>query len=149
MQERERRAIARDLHEAIGQQLTALKLVLDGADPNRPGERRSRLEPARAIAQEVIGRVRDLSLELCPSLLDDFGLVPALAWHVERFGARCGVRVRFEHEGLAPRYAADVETAVYRIVQEALTNVARHAEVDEVEVRPRAAGAASRRRGEP
>jgi len=79
--------------------------------------------------------VRDLSLALRPAMLDDLGLVPALLWHFERYTAQTNVRVTFKHSGLARRYQAVIETAAYRIVQEALTNVARHAGVREVTVR--------------
>src|SRR5207253_4700538 len=61
------------------------------------------------------------------AMLDDLGLLPALRWHCERYTAQTGVRVSLEHAGLEQRFPADVETAAYRIVQEALTNVARHA----------------------
>ncbi len=68
-------------------------------------------------------------------MLDDLGLVPALLWHFERYTGQTGVEVRFEHKGLQRRFAPEIETAVYRIVQEGLTNVARHAHVGEVTVR--------------
>lgn len=67
-------------------------------------------------------------------MLDDLGLVPALLWHFERYAEQTGVRVHFQHSGLNRRFAPIVETAVFRIIQEALTNVARHARVDEVSV---------------
>jgi signal transduction histidine kinase len=82
-----------------------------------------------------MGRVRDLSLDLRPSMLDDLGLVPALLWHFERYTAQTGVRVDFSHTGLEERFPPEVETAAYRIVQEVLTNVARHAGVPEVTLR--------------
>jgi signal transduction histidine kinase len=80
-------------------------------------------------------RVRNLSLDLRPAMLDDLGLVPTLLWHFDRYTAQTNVRVAFEHSGLVKRFAPDIETAVYRIVQEALTNVARHARTSQATVR--------------
>jgi signal transduction histidine kinase len=81
-------------------------------------------------------RVDNLSLDLRPAILDDLGLLPALLWHFERYTAQTNVCVTFRHSGLeGRRFASEVETAAYRIVQEALTNVARHADVSEVMVR--------------
>jgi signal transduction histidine kinase len=80
--------------------------------------------------------VRDLSLWLRPTMLDDLGLLPALVWQLRRYTEQTGIHVAFEHRGLERRFQpAEVETAAYRIVQEALTNVARHAGVGEAVVR--------------
>lgn len=135
VQETERRQIARELHDEIGQALTGLKLLLESA--NRPAGRnlRSNLGEARVLINELMSRVQDMSLDLRPAMLDDLGLVPALLWHFERYTGQTGVEVRFEHKGLQGRFAPEIETAVYRIVQEGLTNVARHAHVGEVAVR--------------
>ena len=89
----------------------------------------------RELIQDLAGQVRDFSQRLRPSMLDDLGLVPALLWHLERCTAQTGVRVDFRHAGLGRRISADGETAAYRIVQEALTNVARHAGVGAAAVR--------------
>jgi signal transduction histidine kinase len=95
----------------------------------------SGLEQALASVNELMRRVRDLSLELRPAMLDDLGLLAALRWHFERYTAQVEVSVDFKQTGLERRrFAAEIETAAYRIVQEALTNVARHAGVDKVEV---------------
>jgi len=135
VQEHERRRIARELHDEIGQVLTGLKLTLEMAT-RLPGDvARSSLEEATAMVQDLMARVRDLSLDLRPAMLDDLGLVPAMVWHLDRYGAQTGVRVSFEQSGLDRRFSPDVETAAYRIVQEALTNVARHAGVGEATVR--------------
>lgn len=135
VQETERREIARELHDEIGQALTGLKLLLETA--NRPSRRNSRssLGEAQVLINELMARVQDMSLDLRPAMLDDLGLVPALLWHFERYTAQTGVQVHFEHKGLQRRFAPQIETAVYRIVQEGLTNVARHAHVDEATVR--------------
>lgn len=134
VQESERRRIARELHDEVGQALTGLKLQLEMAAQSGPP---AGLESACSIARRLIEQVRDLSLDLRPAMLDDLGLVPALLWHIERYTARTGVHIRFVHDGLGERLAANVETAAYRIVQEALTNVARHARTHEATVRVR------------
>jgi PAS domain S-box-containing protein len=133
-QEAERRHVARELHDEIGQALTALKLFLEMNARAAEGTLADGLREIQGMVDELIGRVREMSLALRPPMLDDLGLVPTLQWHFERYTARTGVRVHFQHTDNG-RLPADVETAVYRIVQEALTNVARHAGVDEVTVR--------------
>ncbi|MBI2466954.1 MAG: GAF domain-containing protein [Candidatus Rokubacteria bacterium] len=137
-QEAERRAIARELHDEIGQALTALKITLEMSTRGTRDAAAARLGQAQALANELMGRVRDLSLDLRPAMLDDLGLLPALLWYLDRYSARTGVRVAFKHAGLERRLGANVETAAYRIVQEALSNVARHARTDEATVQLRA-----------
>ncbi len=135
LQEAERRHIARELHDQIGQQLTGLKLLLDTID-GRPVEMAlERLAEAHGLIEDLVGRVRRLSLDLRPAMLDDLGLLPALLWLFGRYTGQTGVRVNFEHAGLEQRVSEELETAAYRIVQEALTNVARHAGVSEITVR--------------
>ncbi|HEX3581066.1 MAG TPA: MHYT domain-containing protein [Thermoanaerobaculia bacterium] len=124
----ERRRIARELHDEIGQLLTTLRLTL-----RLNGEAGSDLARAQAILDELIERVRNLALDLGPALLDDFGLPTALASLFERYK---GMDIEFEQWGLNDRrFASEVETAAYRIVQEAVTNVARHAGVNRANVR--------------
>jgi signal transduction histidine kinase len=134
VQEAERRHLARELHDEIGQLLTGLRLTLDVPEPpsSRLGER---LGQAQALVQELLERIRALSLDLRPSILDDLGVLPALLGHIERYTSQTKIRVHLEHSGLDRRFAPETETGVYRIVQEALTNVARHGRVDEVTVR--------------
>ena len=134
VQETERRYLARELHDEIGQFLTGLKLTLEKGWGLPADEVRPTLEQSQALVQELVERVRDLALRLRPSMLDDLGLVPALLWQVERYTAQTGVTVTFRHSGIDRRLAPEVETAAYRIVQEALTNVARHAKVKQVTV---------------
>jgi signal transduction histidine kinase len=136
VQETERRHIARELHDEVGQALTGLKLLLDMSTRLPADEVTASLGEAQALLNELVALVRDLSLDLRPAMLDDLGLLPALLWHFDRYTAQTGVRVTFKHIGLERRrFAPQVETAAYRIVQEALTNVARHADVSEVTVR--------------
>jgi PAS domain S-box-containing protein len=135
VQEQERRHLARELHDEIGQLITGLKLTLEaGAGGGAEGLRQA-VEGAQRMIRELTGRLRDLSLRLRPPMLDDLGLLPTLLWHLNRYTLQTGVRVHLEHAGLERRFASEVETAAYRIVQEALTNVARHAGVEEAEVR--------------
>ncbi|MGH2687968.1 MAG: ATP-binding protein [Actinomycetota bacterium] len=137
-QEAERRRIARELHDEIGQTLTGLKLTLEGLERAPSGELAEGLGRARALVAELMSRVDILSLDLRPAMLDDLGLLPALLWLVGRYYAQTGVRVAIEHSGLERKLQPDVETAAYRIVQEALTNVARHADTGRAWVRCRA-----------
>jgi signal transduction histidine kinase len=92
------------------------------------------LANALAVVDDLTTRVRELALGLRPSILDDAGLAPALLWHVERYSRQTGIAVTLGYQGLDERLPAPIETAVYRIVQEALTNVARHAETPQVNV---------------
>jgi PAS domain S-box-containing protein len=136
VQEMERRNIALELHDEIGQVLTGLKLTLEVGTRLPPDEVGGSLDQARALVNELMMRVRNLSLDLRPAMLDDFGLLPTLLWHIEHYTAQTKVKVNFKHSGLEKRrFAPEAETAAYRIVQEALTNVARHADVQEVTVR--------------
>ena len=136
VQEAERRHLARELHDEIGQQLTGLKLILDmnAFQPGKPA--RASLTEATELLGQLMQQVRELSLSLRPAMLDDLGLLPALIWHLERYTSQTGVQVEFHHSGIdRRRLAPAVETAAYRIVQEALTNVARYAQVKSVSVR--------------
>jgi PAS domain S-box-containing protein len=135
VQEAERRHIARELHDEIGQILTGLNLSLELATRLPPEQRDERLDYARGMVETLMSQVREMSLELRPPMLDDLGLLPALLWYAERYTDQTGVRVLLKHTGIERRFAPEIEIAVYRIVQEALTNVARHAGVGEVTVR--------------
>lgn len=135
VQEQERRHLARELHDEIGQLLTGLKFSVEACGRASADNLRVHQQEAQALVKELTTRVRDLSMRLRPTMLDDLGLLPALLWHFERYSAQTRIRVHFEHRGLDGRFPSGLETAVYRIVQEALTNVARHAGVHEVTVR--------------
>jgi signal transduction histidine kinase len=135
VQESERRGIARELHDEIGQILTGLKLALEMAARSPAETMAQKLDQSQTLVNELMGQVRDLSLDLRPAMLDDLGLLHALLWHLERYTSQTGVRVVFKHVGIEKgRLDPRIETAAYRIVQEALTNAARYAGVDEVKV---------------
>jgi PAS domain S-box-containing protein len=134
-QEEERRRVARELHDEIGQVLTAVKIQLQSL--LRAGSQapvRTEVEEAVRSIDSAIDGVRGLSLELRPSLLDDLGLTAALRWLVERVARETGVDVALAAEPVMPRLPAEVETTCFRVVQEALTNVARHAAAGHVAV---------------
>jgi PAS domain S-box-containing protein len=135
VQEAERRHIARELHDEIGQLLTALSFSLSRSGPMPPAVA-TRLETARSMVTDLIGRVREMSVDLRPGMLDEFGLLPALDWHIKRFTERTGMKVVFRASGLEERrFPAPLEITVYRLVQEGLTNAVRHAGVTEAVVR--------------
>ena len=127
-QEEERRHLARELHDEVGQALTAIKMDVGVAARAATMEPRARaaLDEARAIAETTLQSVRDMSQLLHPSMLDDFGLPETLAAYLRSFSKRTGIRAQLTHDHLEGRLPADVEVCIYRIVQEALTNVAKH-----------------------
>ena len=127
VQEAERRALARELHDEVGQILASVQSRLEGGTGPAAAE-------VRSILGGLLDRVRGLSMDLRPPTLDELGLLPTLLWHFGRYREETGVRVEFRNRGSAGRFAPEVETAAFRIVQEALTNVARHARVTEVDV---------------
>jgi signal transduction histidine kinase len=129
-QEDERRNVARELHDEVGQALMAIKVEL--AVAQRAIEAAAGpahlLRDAEALTDGALHTVRDLSHLLHPSLLDDLGLTAAIDWYFRGFGKRHGIRVDLLHERMDERLVPETEAAVYRIVQEALTNVAKHAQ---------------------
>jgi PAS domain S-box-containing protein len=136
VQESERRLIALELHDQIGQILTGLKLKLQMLARLPAGESQERLNEAEVLVDELIGRTRELSLNLRPATLDHLGLLSALLRHLRHYTSQTAVRVDFQHDGLeGKRFAPEMETAAFRIVQEALTNIARHSGAEEAIVR--------------
>jgi PAS domain S-box-containing protein len=137
--ERERRAIGRELHDQIGQMLTALNLTLEIASQLPPEFAAKKLASAQELLNDLMSRVSALSLELRPPMLDDLGLLPTLIWHINRFQEQTQIEVEFKHSGLEnKRFPAQIETTAYRVAQEALTNVARHARARRVHLKVRA-----------
>jgi signal transduction histidine kinase len=129
-QEDERRTIARELHDEIGQALTAVDVELAIAQTavGNDGRAAQAMCEARTIAQHALSGVRDLSQLLRPSMLDDFGLPDTLRWYLRKFSDRTVVETELVEDRLSDRLPIDVEVCVYRFIQEALTNVSRHAQ---------------------
>jgi signal transduction histidine kinase len=129
-QEEERRSIARELHDEVGQVLTAIKVELAVAERaiTAAGGPAASLSGARTIADGALQTVRDLSHLLHPALLDDLGLKDAVDWYLRGFGKRHGLRVDLLHDHMDGRFSMETEASAYRIIQEALTNVAKHAQ---------------------
>ncbi len=135
VQEAERRYVARELHDEIGQMVTGLKLVLETSLHPPDGAGQAALDEALSLINDLMERVRQLSINLRPQMLDDLGLLTALDWLFKRYSKQTGIHVQFKHTPLPERLPARLETAIFRIVQEALTNAARHARVKELSVR--------------
>lgn len=135
VQEQERRHLARELHDEIGQMLTGLNLTLETVARQAVEPSRAQIGEAQNLLRDLTGRVRELSLRLRPSMLDDLGLLPTVLWQVERFSTTTHIHITVQHSGVERRFPTEIETAAYRVVQEALTNVARHAQVSDAIVR--------------
>jgi signal transduction histidine kinase len=132
IQEAERRHIAQELHDHLGQILTGLQFMLETTKQQATGMQRSKLEEIQDSVSDIIREVREMSLNLRPSMLDDMGLVLTLLWHFDRYTSQTGIRVNFQRNEIPERLPPEIVIAAYRIIQEALTNVARHAQVSEV-----------------
>jgi PAS domain S-box-containing protein len=126
-QENERRRLARELHDELGQTLTAISVNLQAARVARGESSRTHLGEAITIVDRAIEQVRHLSLDLRPSMLDDLGLEAALRWYADRLLRRTGLAVHLDTNLGRTRLPAEMETVCFRVAQEALTNAARHA----------------------
>lgn len=142
LQEQERAHLARELHDEIGQALTSLNLKINLlmeklTDEERTSSKfKSEIKQIYQTSRNLLDQVRELSLDLRPALLEDFGLIPALLHLFERTRERLSLEIDFKHSGiLEKRFPPQIEISVYRIIQEALTNIARHAGVNEAKVR--------------
>jgi signal transduction histidine kinase len=137
-QESERRAISRELHDQVGQSLSALLVTLGNLAAAVPPELAPALNPQigaiRKLAEGTVADVRNMALLLRPSMLDDLGLVPALQWQAREVAKRTGLRVHVAATGLAEDLPDEHKTSIYRIVQEALHNCSRHAEATTVRI---------------
>lgn len=134
-QEQERKRIARELHDETSQVLTSLLISLAVLEESiEPSEARERIADTRALAHQTLRAIRSLSIDLRPSALDDLGLLPALRWYIKEYQKKCSIAVEFHAFGFKERLPAEMETALYRIVQESLTNTARHANAHKVSI---------------
>lgn len=135
-QERERTRMAMELHDQVGHDLTAIKLVINAARAAAPEAVRE-LQSAAELLDGVLEKVRTLSFELRPSTLDELGLAAALRGYVTRHAGGRALDLRLSLDGLPEAIPPDVETACFRIAQEAVTNVLRHANASPLDVRLR------------
>jgi PAS domain S-box-containing protein len=140
LQDQERRRIARELHDGLGQYLVALKLNFDilGSQMNGQGKA---WEESQEILDQCIKETRTISYLLHPPLLDDAGLMLAAKWYVEGFSERSGIKATLDISPELPRLARTVELTIFRVLQESLTNVHRHSESKTVEISLRSQGA--------
>jgi PAS domain S-box-containing protein len=138
IQEDERKRIARELHDTVGQVLTAMRINLEALKAELPetvsSELMERVIETNSLVEDLLQRTRELALELRPTMLDDLGLVPTLRWYTHQFMQRTHIAVNLEATGLEERLPVELETVLYRTIQEALTNVARHAGATAVRV---------------
>ena len=132
-QDEERRRIGRDLHDSLGQYLAALKMKLEMAAKRAPTD--TDLAESIRLTDDSIQEVRTLSYLLYPPLLEESGLSSAVRWYLDGFGARSQIDVSFEGDPDVPRMPRDLELAMFRILQEALTNVHRHANSPSAQIR--------------
>jgi signal transduction histidine kinase len=135
VQEEERRALSRELHDEAGQSFSAILMEAENLlDMPQRGDLHRHLESIRNLAQRGLSEARDMALLLRPSMLDDFGLLPALNWQARETGKRTGLRVQVNAAELPEDLPEEHKTCIYRVVQEALNNVARHAQASAVQV---------------
>ncbi|MBN1430561.1 MAG: PAS domain S-box protein [Anaerolineae bacterium] len=136
-QEEERRRVASELHDEVGQSLTVTKMrlkMLSAALSPEADAAREQLKILNGLVEESLQTVRSLSHQLRPPLLDEMGWQPALEWLCDGFSKRTQMPIQYVHQGMKERLAPDIELAVYRVVQEALTNVLRHANASRIKV---------------
>jgi len=135
VQEAEKRNISRELHDEIGQTLTAIKIDLQRIKNDTVTEEKiSLIDDCTALVEKTISGVRNLSLDLRPSIIDDLGLAASLRWYTDRFYQRTGITVKSEIEKVDEVLPSECAITLFRICQEALTNIAKHAEADYVKV---------------
>jgi signal transduction histidine kinase len=134
-QEEERRALSRELHDEAGQSFSAIMLESENLLDTQDGEQiRPHLESIRDLAQRGLAAARNMALLLRPSMLDDFGLVPALNWQAKEAAKRTGLRIQVFETDLPRDLPEEHKTCIYRVVQEALNNVSRHAQASAAQV---------------
>jgi PAS domain S-box-containing protein len=129
VQEAERRQLARELHDEVGQNLTAAQIHLENAGRVRPTppDQDCHIQESIRLIEKILQQTRDISLNLRPSILDDFGLTEALDWFVKRQRKMTGLNIALRGPVPSERFDSVLETACFRIAQEAITNIVRHA----------------------
>jgi signal transduction histidine kinase len=140
-QEAERKSLSRELHDEVGQMLTALRMELRSLQDLRtaPEEQfNAHVDGAKRLAEQSLRALRDMAMGLRPSMLDDLGLGSALQWQARQFAKRTGIPVNVQIEGIPATLPEPYRTCVYRIVQEALTNCTRHAKAKTIDIAIRA-----------
>lgn len=136
-QEAERKSISRELHDEVGQMLTALRMELRSLQDLRAApdpQFNDHFEAAKALAEQSLRALRDMAMGLRPSVLDDLGLGPAIQWQARQFSKRTGIPVNVRIDGVPSPLPEPHRTCIYRVVQEALTNCARHAQAKSIDV---------------
>ncbi len=136
-QEEERKSLSRELHDEIGQMLTGIRMVFGNLEQLRAAPEedfRDQVSEGKGLAEKTLLMVRNLALGLRPSMLDDLGLEPALEWQAREFSRRSGTPVEFKNDGSLQNIPEEMRTCVYRIVQESLTNCARHSRAKTVRI---------------
>jgi signal transduction histidine kinase len=137
VQERERREIANQLHDLVSQKLAALSInvnIVKGQLPPEAMQVRGRLDESLKVVEETTQSIRDVMAELRPAVLDDFGLAAAIRWYADQFTKRTGVVTSVVEHGLDRRLSQTAEHALFRMAQNALANVAKHARADKAVV---------------
>jgi len=135
IQEGERRHIARELHDEIGQILTAIKINIQTAFKLAGSKKvEVHLNEGVELIEEALFQVRKLSVDLRPSMLDDLGLIPALRWYVDKHSTRTGIKARVVADEIIKRLPSNIEITCFRVSQEALTNIIKHANATDVEI---------------
>jgi signal transduction histidine kinase len=136
--EEERKRLAREIHDQLGQALTVLKLDLawvQSKTPKTEGKLKTKMADMIRQVDEAIQRVREIASNLRPSVLDDLGLLPAIEWQLNELKKRTGIRCRLSSNVEKLELDPERSAAVFRVVQEALTNIVRHAEASRIQVR--------------
>ncbi|MBI4319034.1 MAG: sensor histidine kinase [Chloroflexi bacterium] len=137
-QEEERKRIARELHDEASQALTALIISLESAEESLPNDLvdfRERLGSIKALTIQTLEEIRKIIMDLRPTLLDDLGLIPALRWYAKSHSEISGTKFNFRADGFKERLPAQMETVLFRVVQEAITNITRHSQASTATIR--------------
>jgi PAS domain S-box-containing protein len=138
VQEAERLRISQELHDEMGQALTMLRIniasIKESLPPGYAKSIKDRLADADALTKKILAQIHELTLELRPHMLDDLGLVSTVRWYTERLSRRLNIQILFTQKNLKRRLAPEIRTTLFRIIQEALTNVAKHARAKKVRI---------------